>query len=301
MELICILLSDIESDESYRISRHAPLNDLTDSIKKNGILSPPVLLKKETKYVIISGHRRIEAATLLGYTEIKAHIWTDFNYEAYIREAGIKMYHKSAGVIGRINTISILSFSAALNENMQKFRQMLHVPDDVDRDALEKVRKLPSVLLRFLDEKDAPLKLVLKISTFDNDIILLLVAWAEKQCRFSIFRIAIELYLDIRRDSCMMKEFTGKIEELKNMHHDEKILQIMKLIRYPSIESFAQKADDLIKRYAQHGADLTIPVYEEGKQPNVSIAIKWSDKGSSYRKALDFLQKEKIEDILSLL
>jgi hypothetical protein len=301
MELISVLLSDIESDDQYRISRHSPLHDLTDSIKKNGILEPPILLKKESSYTIISGHRRIEAAALLGYSEINAHIWNNFENEAYVREAGKKMYHKSAGIIGRINAFCILSRYPAFSVTEQKLRQILHLPNEIDIHALNKIRTMPAVLLRYLDEKDAPLKLVVKINSFNDDFASLLLIWAEKQCRFSIFRIAIDMYMDINRDKRMMEDFTNKITELKSGQNDDEIVRIMKEIRYPSIVSFAQKAEDLKKRYAQYGADLIIPVYEEGKQPGVSIIIKWSDKGSSYRKTLDFLQKENIDDILSIV
>jgi hypothetical protein len=301
MKIIRVLLSDIQLDNQYRISRYSPINDLIDSIKKNGILEPPILLKNNGLYDIISGHRRIEAALLQGYSDINAFVWNEFDYDLYVGEAAKKMYHKSAGVIGRIKAFCAIAHSPTFSSIEKKIRQILHIPNEIDADTLEKTGNLPSVLLRYLDEKDAALKLVLKILSFDDEFILLLENWAEKQCRFSLFRIAIDMYSDIRRDDRMMENFVKKNKELNVLQNDDEIIKIFKEIRYPAIEVFAQKADDLKKRYARHGADLTIPVYEEGKQPGISISIKWSDRGASYRKTLEFLRNEKIEDILSLL
>jgi ParB-like nuclease domain len=301
MEFIRVLLSDIKSDDEYRISRFYSINDLSDSIKKIGIIETPVLLQNNGLYIIVSGHRRIEAASLLGAFDIHAIVWNDFDYEAYAREAGRKMYHKSAGVIGRINAFCVLSRSADFISNEKKYRQILHIPDEIEINALKKIKTLPPELLMYLDDKDAPLKLVMKINTFDNDFIELLLLWAVSQCRFSIMRIAIDIYQDIRRDSSMMTVFENRKEEFKTFHNDDDILKIIKEIRYPSIAVFSLKAEELKKRYARHGAELNIPIYEEGKQPGISIHIKWSDKGLSYRKTLEFLQKEKIEEILQLL
>lgn len=42
------------------------LEDMVESIKENGILNPIIVLKKENKYEILSGHNRVNAAKLAG-------------------------------------------------------------------------------------------------------------------------------------------------------------------------------------------------------------------------------------------
>ena len=42
------------------------LEDMVESIKENGVLNPIIVLKKENKYEILSGHNRVNAAKLAG-------------------------------------------------------------------------------------------------------------------------------------------------------------------------------------------------------------------------------------------
>ncbi len=46
------------------------LNELADSIKKHGILQPIVVSKRDDKYELIAGERRLRAAKLLGIKEV---------------------------------------------------------------------------------------------------------------------------------------------------------------------------------------------------------------------------------------
>ncbi len=50
------------------------LNELANSIKENGLISPISLLRKENSYIIISGERRYRAHQLLGLKTIKSII-----------------------------------------------------------------------------------------------------------------------------------------------------------------------------------------------------------------------------------
>lgn len=46
------------------------LEELTESIKDDGLLSPILLWKKEDTYIILSGHNRFNALKKLGYTSL---------------------------------------------------------------------------------------------------------------------------------------------------------------------------------------------------------------------------------------
>lgn len=50
------------------------IRELADDIKKTGILSPPVVVVKRTRFTVIDGHRRIEAARLIGMPEIACQV-----------------------------------------------------------------------------------------------------------------------------------------------------------------------------------------------------------------------------------
>ncbi|WP_432290621.1 ParB/RepB/Spo0J family partition protein [Olsenella uli] len=53
-----------------KLFKEAELTELSDSIKQNGILQPLLVRKKGTKYEIVAGERRYQAAKLAGLEEV---------------------------------------------------------------------------------------------------------------------------------------------------------------------------------------------------------------------------------------
>ena len=70
-----IPLSLIDSkDQTFRITTETYIDDMLDSIKNVGLINSPILIKKKSKYTIISGFRRIAACRKLGFLNIEAKI-----------------------------------------------------------------------------------------------------------------------------------------------------------------------------------------------------------------------------------
>lgn len=57
-------------DQPRKLFKEAELSELSDSIKQNGILQPLLVRKKGTKYEIVAGERRYQAAKLAGLVEV---------------------------------------------------------------------------------------------------------------------------------------------------------------------------------------------------------------------------------------
>jgi ParB family chromosome partitioning protein len=70
-----VKLANIDcTDNTYRITTATNIDDLTASIKKIGLLNPPLLLENNSEYMIVCGFRRIEACRILGWSQVKARI-----------------------------------------------------------------------------------------------------------------------------------------------------------------------------------------------------------------------------------
>ena len=67
-------VSEIEpnKDQPRRIFDEEALNELSDSIKKYGVIQPIIVSKKDDFYQIVAGERRWRASKLAGLTEIPA-------------------------------------------------------------------------------------------------------------------------------------------------------------------------------------------------------------------------------------
>lgn len=61
-------------DETFQITTRTEVNDLLESIGYDGLLTPPLLIKKKSDFVVVSGFRRIVACRRLDWNEITARI-----------------------------------------------------------------------------------------------------------------------------------------------------------------------------------------------------------------------------------
>ena len=72
------------ADETFRITTNTDCSELVPSIKKIGLLHPPLLVPKGQAYVIVFGFRRIAACQSMNTTSIPARIddgdlpWIDY-------------------------------------------------------------------------------------------------------------------------------------------------------------------------------------------------------------------------------
>jgi hypothetical protein len=68
-----ITLSRINlQDDTFRITTRTDVNDLLESIQYDGLITPPLLIKKNSTFIVVSGFRRIAACLKLDWTEITA-------------------------------------------------------------------------------------------------------------------------------------------------------------------------------------------------------------------------------------
>lgn len=61
-------------DHTFRITTNTHVDDLTESLRTVGLVNLPMLIKKGSRLVVISGFRRIQAGSSLGWKSINARI-----------------------------------------------------------------------------------------------------------------------------------------------------------------------------------------------------------------------------------
>jgi ParB family chromosome partitioning protein len=70
-----IRLARINSqDDTFRITTRTDTDELQVSIKHEGLLNPPLVIRKTSAFTIVSGFRRIAACRKIGYAEITARV-----------------------------------------------------------------------------------------------------------------------------------------------------------------------------------------------------------------------------------
>ena len=146
-------------DHPYKVLDNQDMNELVESIRANGILTPIVVRKKgEGAYEIISGHRRTHAAALAGMTTIPAIIHDYSDDEAAIAMVDLNIQRKN------------ISYSEKAKAYKIKYDAMKHQGKRYGKDALEEMAEasgenkkkiqrylrltsLSEDLLRMIDEK----------------------------------------------------------------------------------------------------------------------------------------------------
>ena len=146
-------------DHPYKVLDNQDMNELVESIRANGILTPIVVRKKgEGEYEIISGHRRTHAAALAGMTTIPAIIHDYSDDEAAIAMVDLNIQRKN------------ISYSEKAKAYKIKYDAMKHQGKRYGKDALEEMAEasgenkkkiqrylrltsLSEDLLRMIDEK----------------------------------------------------------------------------------------------------------------------------------------------------
>lgn len=83
-EKISIKLIDNFPNHPFYVFDDDDMFELTESIRKNGLISPVIVRKKNDRYEMISGHRRKRACEILGHREIACSVVDITDDEAII-------------------------------------------------------------------------------------------------------------------------------------------------------------------------------------------------------------------------
>ena len=185
-EKISIRLIDDFPNHPYYVFDDNDMFELTESIRKNGLISPLIVRKKGDRYELISGHRRKHACKLLGHSEIACSIIDASDDEAVIlmvdsnchrtrllpseRAFAYKMKLeaiKRQGKRSDLTSVQLAQKSARKTsrqilanqegESQDHIRRYIRltnlVPELLEFVDLEKIKLCPAVELSFLDEE----------------------------------------------------------------------------------------------------------------------------------------------------
>ena len=169
-------------DHPYRITTKSPIDNLVRSVGLSGIIHPVILVKEGGEqgskgYVIVSGHRRIEAVKQAGGTFVPARV------------ADASKDESAAGLFCARSAVADNAFSRSLNM-VEKAKSVLLLsrymePERIVQDSpalfneplnLHIVQTLLTVggqtgdIHRMILESRVSIKTVVKLETFDPDI-----------------------------------------------------------------------------------------------------------------------------------
>ncbi len=272
-------LSLIDSkDQTFRVTTEAGIDDILDSIKNVGLINPPILIKKKSKYTIICGFRRIAACRMLGLLNIEAKILgsstneidcvkcaiTDNSFQRPLNliEQSRSLFMLS-GFFKDITSLANAASSLGLPHNpfiIKKIINIYHLPLFIQNCVLSNIISLSMAVELGTFEKDAEIT----FAEIFNDLKLGL----NKQREL----ITLVNEISLRENIPVIKviQESGFQEILQNDELDRtkktKTLRFyLRKRRYPSITRAEQKFEELVKELKLgNGIELIPPKNFEG-------------------------------------
>jgi len=272
-------LDAIHSDDHFfRITTAKSIDDLIPSIRDIGLINPPVLIKHESAYTIVSGFRRIEAISILGQKQVTAKVAGSQKHSLFCAKIAISdnSFQRPLNLIEQTRAVKLLSnFYDSLND-LTPAAKALSLPGNISM--VEKLKRISK-----LDEeiKEYILADTISLST------ALLLENSKKNHRLSMARLLNNLKLSLNKQREMVTMLTeishrdridvpeileGKrfkeIMENQNLDRNQKANQIRMLLkkrRFPEITKAESDFSACITRLdLDHSTKLIPPKFFEG-------------------------------------
>lgn len=220
-------------DHKFQLYTGERLEDMVESIKKNGILIPIIVQPCEDNYEILSGHNRTNAAKLAGCETvpavIKEHLSDDeaemYMIETNLRQRGfddLKISEQAAVLAMRHSKMFTEEKSRAINEELERLDGNEHSKSKLDitgeeygmkKDSvarLLRVDKLVPELKPWVDSKQLAVRAAVELSYIPEE---------GQKLLYSIIRSpdnGMLTKLDIRKAKLLRKEYTDNAQLSKS-------------------------------------------------------------------------------------
>ena len=279
-------LSLIDSeDQTFRITTETGIDDILDSIKNVGLINSPILIKKQSKYIIICGFRRIAACRILGLLNVEAKIPGTNADELDCVKFAItdNSFQRPLNLIEQSRALFMLSGF---------FKDMISFADEASSlglpqnpDLIKKIINichLPLPIQNCVLSNIISLSMAVELGTFEKDIgITFVKIFNDLKLGLNKQRELITLINEISfRDNIPVMKVIQESGFQEILHNDEldrtkkteKIRYYLKKKRYPSITCAEQKFEELVKELKLgNGMKLIPPKNFEGNTFSIKL------------------------------
>ncbi len=174
------------------------MNELTESIRANGILNPLMLKKSGNEYLLIAGHRRLKAAKQIGLTTVPAVVYDKISN----RDAAIK------GMVDNLNRRELTPMEQAIG-----YRKLIDQFQFSQHELARTLGKSQSIISEYVRTiEDLPGKV---IDAVTNGVITF--AHARVLLRLDTDEEKLELFEMIVRDNITVDELKFIVSRQKSM------------------------------------------------------------------------------------
>ncbi len=294
-------ITDISSNDFFKVSRKNYPVTLTVSLKNSGMLEYPYVIKSKSGYTPLTCHNRIEILRETGISSVNCFILEKPDLNMFIKNVSLKMYRNELGPSGRLKVFSLLSSCFNLEENVRyEFCiKVLKLPYGFLKDdkLVKKTLEFPESLLNYLDEKDISFKIIKDISLLPVKWISVIDNWINKsQVRINIFRMLIEHLFDIYR-----RGDDVTIIESISFSDDKSLYDAVYRARFPEYSKRKIESDEIINELNETGLMIEFPEYFDRGTVTIRLDVDKRTDCSLQIKKISKLNVDKLNKLLSYL
>ncbi len=250
-----------QTDETFRITTRTDVDELAASIAIDGLITPPVLVKKRRNFVIVSGFRRIGACRQLKHEKIPAAVLEPDPGAAVCLRMAI-----AANALQR--PLNLIEISRCLQKLASHLRgrpqlieaaQVLGLPTNASMiDKMMGLSQLPPPVQKGLLDGNLALPVALELGTMDkadaiefSKIFSLLKLSLNKQREIITLAKEISRREDIGMLDVLRDQQIQEVLNDDNPDRGRKTREIRSLLhrrRYPGISKAQQQFEDHLKK-----------------------------------------------------
>ncbi len=287
-------------DERFRTSRDTSLKGLIRSIEEAGLISPPVLCKRGSRYVLVTGWRRALACRALGFRKIPGLV-TDETDELrlFLMALSENLTARELGLSEKaVSLYKLGQFGMATRTLVKEYMPRFGLPATVNHLRwMFTLAQADQAVLDFVSEKSpspAAVRALLRFPSGDRRRLLPLLRPLGQNKQKQVLE---DLWEICRRDGLPVRGLFRRMEfrrilgssRLTMLQKAEKIRQLLRKKRYPGL-SDREEAFRSTLRKMRWPRDVIVqpsPSFEED-QINISFQIR---RGEEFRAILDKLGK----------
>ncbi len=283
-------LSQIDTQiETFRITTREDVAELQESIQREGLINPPLLIEKSGSYTIVCGFRRIAACRKLGWHAISAGILEPGNGDldclrfaiadnAFQRSLNLietsRALHKLAAILGAGNQLPEIAGGLGLPANpavIYKIKDLCLLPEPIQRSILEDTISLSMANeLATLDSDNAQaftrLFDQLKLSLNKQKEIITLITEISRRENIADFQVLQDQKLREIIDA----------EDLDRGQKGRNLRAMLRQRRFPRIVS-AEKKYDLHCKNLKLGSDIKLIPPREFEGTTYTLNLSFSN------------------------
>jgi len=300
-------VSEIDTkDDTCRLGPGVPTDALAVSIRDVGMINPPVLRqRRDSKYQIVCGFRRVEACRTLELNEIKARVLKgDFSDLEVLKLAIFdNRSHRQLNVVEQAQGIRNLSSHLPQRGRLEMLSSILGFPEN--QKVFEKLKTLsglPEAVQDGILEEIVSFEAAVDLSQFSSDDALSfyglfkrLKLSQNKQREVITFVAEIAIREAVQpKDILQSREITAALNN-SDLNRNEKGSQIrafLKRRRFPAlVEAEGRFAEELKALKLDEHIHMTGPPHFEGGPFTLRVTFKDEEGFSERRKTLDRVAK----------